>query len=148
MRRLTMALMGAFLLVSGTGCAMMQSVDWLGRESTFTDTYKLYTRLVRWGEFERASAYVEPADRDAYRNELRALGKLHITDYEVDKPIYDRLAQTATVHVRYEAYRPETLESIAFTEVQRWTRDLETGDWRVDHEGSPLVAAQSVGLGR
>ncbi len=144
MARIRITLVITLALVA-SGCTTLSNLDWTGHEASFEDDYKLYTRLVRWGEFERASRFVEPEQQEAYRDGIRDLGVLHFTDYEADKPKYDRLTETATVYVRYSAYRPATLETVSFTEEQRWKRDLETGDWRLEHEGPPLVAAKSVG---
>jgi hypothetical protein len=147
MRRVTFALLCGLLFSFGTGCVAMnalQEYDWMGTKARFTEEQKLYTRLVRWSEFSRASEKVDPESRSAFMKDLRGLGEIRFTDYEVEAPDYDRIAQTATVHVTYYAYRPETLEAATFTEDQIWKRDLETGDWHVDHEGPPLIPAQGV----
>ena len=59
--------------------------------------------------------------------------------------MYDADVRTATVLVRYSAYHDNTLSAVTLVEEQRWTRDFESGDWHVDHEGSPLVESKGVG---
>jgi hypothetical protein len=148
MRRATIALLGGLLLLFANGCAMLELVesrDLTGYKARFTDTQKQYTRLVRWNEFARASEAVEPEQRSAYLEALRKLGEIRFTDYEAEAPAYDAEAQTATVFVRYSAYHANTLSAVTLLEEQRWTRDLASGDWHVDHEGAPLVEAKGVG---
>ncbi|CAG1006913.1 hypothetical protein MYXO_03524 [Myxococcaceae bacterium] len=145
MRSVSIRLAAAWLVVLASGCASMPKVDWTGSELAFKDAYKTYTRSLRWGEIERASAAVDPERRDAFLAGMRDLGEMHFTDYEIDETEFDSLAQTATVRVRYRAFRTDTLEDNTYLETQHWSRDAETGVWRVDHEGPPLVPARSVG---
>jgi hypothetical protein len=144
MRRVSIALLCGLLFSLGTGCVALQEYDWMGTKARFTEEQKLYTRLVRWAEFNRASEIVEPGSRSTFMKSVRSLGDIHFTDYEVDAPDYDRIAETATVHVSYSAYRPETLEAVTFEEDQIWKRDLVSGEWHVNHEGPPLVPVQGV----
>ncbi len=148
MRRIKTALLGGLLLVLTNGCAMLELVesrDLLGYKAQLTDVHKQYTRFVRWNEFARASEAIEPEQRSAYLAALRALGEIRFTDYEAEAPVYDDAMETATVRVRYSAYHGNTLSAVTLVEEQRWTRDLESGGWRVGHDGAPLVEATSVG---
>ncbi len=130
MRRSVIAGLCGLSLLVVSGCAMVNAVvdyDWSGFKAHFTDTQKRYTRLMRWSEFTAASAHVEPEDRKAFLAELGELGALRFSDYETDEPAYDRVTQTATVTVRYFAYREATLTSETFTEVQHWRRNPTDG---------------------
>lgn len=145
MRRLSTVLCGALLAVLCSGCTMLSGLDWTGSELELKDAYKAYTRFIRWGELERASVALKAEDRDAFIAGMRDLGQLHVTDYEIDEIDHDKVAETATVRVRYRAFRPQTLEETTYLETQHWTRDLVTGEWSLAHEGPPLVPARSVG---
>lgn len=148
MRRSALAVLCGLSLLLVSGCAMVNAVanyDWTGFKAHFTDTQKRYTRLMRWSEFTSASAHVEPEDREAFLGDLRELGGLRFSDYEMSEPAYDRATQTATVRVRYFAYEEATLTGVTYTEVQHWRRNPMTGDWLVEHDGSPLVPQQQVG---
>ena len=145
MRRLSTILVGILLVALTSSCAAMPDLDWTGAELSLKDAYKAYTRFIRWGEIERASAAVKPEQREAFLAGMRDIGELHFTDYEIDDTDFDRVAQTATVRVRYRAFRTDTLEDTTYLETQHWTRDLATGDWTLDHEGPPLVPSRSVG---
>jgi len=148
MRRATIALLGGLLLLFANGCAMLELIetrDLMGYKARFTDAQQQYTRLVRWNEFTRASETVEPESRSTYLAALHQLGEIHFTDYEAQAPVYDAEVRTATVLVRYSAYHDNTLSAVTLVEEQLWTRDFESGDWHVDHEGSPLVESKGVG---
>jgi len=148
MQRATIALLGGLLLLITNGCAMLELVDtrdFTGFKQQLTDTQKRYTRSMRWNEFTLASQVVAPESRSAYLKALDALGPIRITDYETAAPDYDAEALTATVVVRYAAYHEDTMQTVTLVEEQRWKRDLESGDWRLDHEGPPLVESKAVG---
>jgi hypothetical protein len=144
MRRNALAALGGLFLLLETGCATIESLDWTGYEARFTEDQKLYTQLMRWEEWARASEHVPPDQRSDFMAAMRALGPIHVTDYEVGTPEYDAESQTASVHVRYFAYHKNTLQSVALSEDQHWKRNLETGKWQVDHDGPPLVAIDDV----
>ena len=148
MRRVTTALLAGALLLVSSGCAMLELVesrDFLGYKTRLSDTQKQYTRLVRWNEFARASEAVAPEQRGEFLAAMRALGEIRFTDYEAEAPVFDDLVESATVRVRYVAYHAETLAAVTYVEEQRWKREPGSADWRLDHEGPPLVASASVG---
>jgi hypothetical protein len=147
MRRATISLLGGLWLLLGSGCAMMElaeSRDFMGHKAQLTDAQKQYTRLMRWNEFSQASQSIDPEQRSAYLTALRDLGEIRITDYETAAPEFDELVDNATVRVRYTAYRNETLDVVTFSEDQLWKRDAESGDWRLTHDGAPLVLTKDV----
>jgi hypothetical protein len=148
MRRATIGLLSGFLLLFGSGCAMLELVetrDFLGYKASLKDVQQKYTRFVRWNEFAQASQALEPEQQHEYLAAVRALGGIRITDYEAEAPEYDPLVETATVRVTYSAYHNETMQVITLVEEQRWKRDPQTNDWHLDHEGAPFVEAKSVG---
>ncbi len=59
-------LLGLALLAT-LGCAIA-SFDLTGKERALEDAQRRYTELVRWGEIEGASAYVDPAVATDYLN--------------------------------------------------------------------------------
>ncbi len=148
MRRATIALLGGLLIFCTNGCGMLALVDsrdFLGHQAQFSDVQRKYTRLVRWNEFVAASASVPPDQRSAYLASLRDLGQIRFTDYETEPPVFDEHVESATVRVHYFAYRADTASAVTLVEEQRWNRDLETGEWHVDHDGAPLTEAHGVG---
>lgn len=130
--RLT-ALVGALSLSVGVlGTAACTSPpSWAdgGREHDFTESQKRYTQLVRWAEFARASQYVDPDFREAFRADVRRLSELRFTDYDIRRRS-DPEEQSATVHVTYQAYRIASLLETAVQEEQQWYRD-DSGRWWV-----------------
>ncbi len=62
---------GIFEVLLFTAAALISSgcfslTDPLGREDALEETQREYTKLMRWGEIERASVYVDPALRQEF----------------------------------------------------------------------------------
>ena len=105
------------------------------------EVQRRYTRLVRWGEFSKASAYVDPELLEAFLREANALSDLRITDYEIERIDVAQDGKAATAFVNYRAYwlaRPVELPPLL--EAQEWYRDPDTGGWRVRPHLAQLTA--------
>lgn len=113
------------------GCATPTRWSHLGMEREIQDAAKRYTQLIRWQEFERASLYVEPEQREHFLSETRALGDIRFTDYEVVSEEFDTEGDQGVIRVTYRAYRPSSMVEIRLNERQEWRRAEDTGHWRV-----------------
>ncbi len=128
-RTVRLAFAAAVLVLVG-GC-VAYGVDPFNTDSSLHDAHKHYTRLVRWSEFDRASLYVAPDQREAWLVLAGRLGGLRFTDYEVREWEEDDAGQEAMVRVLYHAYLQDSATTLAFEEQQFWYRDMETQEWRV-----------------
>ncbi len=123
----------SFVWLASTGCAVLgELLDPTGRQKSLEQSQKRYTELVRWGELERASEYVDPEMQIEYLNHAEAFAGIRFTDFESGQLLMDEAKQTATAIVVYHAYSLSTLLEKQIRENQEWYRDEETLiGWRV-----------------
>ena len=133
----------AFL--ASTGCAVIgELADPTGRQKSLEDSQKRYTELVRWGELERASEFVDPKLREQYLNHAEAFARIRFTDFESGQLRIDEGKKTASAIVVYHAYSLSTLLEKRIREEQKWYRDEETfTGWRVRPQLGDVIAGIS-----
>ena len=105
--------------------------DPFDRQLTFSESQHQYTTFVRWNEYQKARAFVGKDDRDAYMMQMKALKQARFTDYEAEPVELDAAKQSATVRVTYTLYTPSIPYEFEITELQEWSREGITNDWRV-----------------
>jgi hypothetical protein len=120
-----------FALLATLGC-LGGSLDLSGNEYALEEAQRRYTELVRWGEIEGASVYVDPAITDAFLVTAERLQDVRFTDFESGPLQFGEDSDTATVDVVYHAYSTRMLVEQKFREHQEWYREASAGDaWRV-----------------
>ncbi|MEE8581559.1 MAG: hypothetical protein V3T33_08215 [Myxococcota bacterium] len=115
------------------GCAFGE-IHWsdpLNRNYTLQKSQQRYTELVRWSEFQKASAFVDPKLRDPYLQQAPSLRELRFTDYESGSVVIDDETGTSTVEVTYLAYSPWSPIETEIIETQEWYRSNISNNWRV-----------------
>ena len=117
-----------FALLMTLGCA--NSIR--KKESALEDSQRKYTELVRWGEIESASAYVDPEISEAFIDAAAHFKDIRFTDFESGPLQFGEESETATVSVVYHAYSTRTLVEKRFVEHQQWYREVDSENiWRV-----------------
>ncbi len=118
------------LLVPAWGCASLLS-DPLDRRGQFEDTQERFTQYIRWGKFEEAARFVDPEMREEFMSCAPEFSDLRFSDYEINQVAIQEGVKSASVDVRYTAYRLSlpVERTVALTE--EWTRDEATGVWTV-----------------
>ena len=127
MRPVRWLVLCALLLVGPTGCITWFS-DPMGHKAAFDDTQRQYTNYLRWGEIGKASAFVDPALREAFLEQAPVFESMRITDFEIGEVEYTN--DGATVSVTYQGYSLETFVERKIREDQSWYRE-GTNRWRV-----------------
>ncbi len=112
-----LVLMAALAL--GPGCTFWSVAE---TDGTFEDSLRTYTKLVRWGELERASLFVEPDMRAEFLALKDNMERLHFTDFDIGPPHFRQENDHAHVTVTYTVYDERTLIERKLTEIQRWNR--------------------------
>ena len=120
-----------FALLATLGCAAA-SLDFSGKAYALQEAQRRYTELVRWGEIERASAYVDPALTADFLITAERFQGIRFTDFESGPLQFGEGSDTATVDVVYRAYSTRTLVDKKFIEHQQWYREASADNgWRV-----------------
>jgi type IV pilus biogenesis protein CpaD/CtpE len=132
LRNLGLLLGAAAMLV---GCA---TIDPWGHRRNLEDAQRTYTRMVRWGDFLKASVWVDPDLVDRFMEDSQKLSDVRFTDYEIG--VLDVEGDSASVRVQYQAYHAATLLEGTLHEKQDWY--YEDGKWRV----RPQLAGIQKGL--
>jgi len=113
------------------GCAG-SLFDFSDQQDALKEAQRKYTELVRWGEIEGASAYVDPAFVPTFLDNAQAFENIRFTDFESGPLQFSDDAETATINVVYHAYSTRTLIEKKFREEQEWYRDESANNtWRV-----------------
>ncbi len=127
----------AWLLATGCGSTF---ADPLGRENSLEEAQRRYTQLVRWGEIEKASAFVVPELQEAFLLHGPQLDALRFTDFETGSIEYAD-EDSATVTVTYHAYSEATFLENPIREKQEWSREGGLKNiWRVRSELPDLLS--------
>ena len=127
MRFALVPVLGIVLLTS-LGCA--NSIHM--KQSALEDSQRKYTELVRWGEIESASVYVDPEMSEAFIDAAAHFKDIRFTNFESGPLQFGEESETATVSVVYHAYSTRTLVEKRFVEHQKWYRDVDSENvWRV-----------------
>jgi hypothetical protein len=106
----------AAVLVASSGCGSFWHIA--DTDGTLEDSMRTYAKLVRWGEIERASLFVEEDLRGDFIALAPGLGRLHFTDFDLG-PV-DQTAGEARVTVVYRFYDVTTLVEREIVEPQLW----------------------------
>jgi hypothetical protein len=120
--RLAMTITFLLTLFISSGCAS-SFADPGGKHRSFEFAQRGYTKLVRWGELERASAYVDPERREAFMEDARLMQGVRVTDFDIGPPTYSNGDDTVRISVVYHAYSEATLVEKKIQEDQEWYRE-------------------------
>jgi hypothetical protein len=133
-----LAASAALLLAGCTGFWSVAETD-----GTLEDSMRTYTKLVRWGELERASEFVDETIRPEFVALQPHMERLRVTDFEMG-PVDFAADGAARVTVVYHAYDVQTLVERRIVEAQEWT---EAGRrlWKVRPDLSGFQAALGAG---
>ena len=103
------------------------------REWSLIELQKAYTDYVRFGAFDKASQFVDPAMVEDYVKSFPDPELLRFTDYEVTPVVFEDPEQRerATSTVTYQAYRTDTLVITTIVEEQEWYRVDQWNTWMV-----------------
>ena len=107
------------LITLGCGATFL---DPTGRQQSLETTQKKYTELVRWGDLQRASVYVDPEVRQEFLVVAEQLADLRMSDFDIGEIEYTG-EDEVTVVVTYRAWSQTTLVEKQFRETQDWTRE-------------------------
>jgi len=129
-------LAAGLVLALGSGCGSFWHIA--DTDGTLEDSMRTYAKLVRWGEIEHASRFVDEALRADFIELAPSLARLHFTDFDLG-PV-DQTPGEARVTVVYHFFDPNTLVERQVREPQVWT-STSTNEWTVRPDLSGLRSA-------
>jgi len=128
----------ALLAVGVGGC--ISPTDPMGRQDALENSQRDYTKLVRWGDMERAAEFVDPALREAFLSYTEEFAAIRITDFDIG-PIHYEADGSARVSVTYHGYSVGTFLDRPIREDQEWYREGRGNAWWVRPEIEGIVGA-------
>jgi hypothetical protein len=134
------------VLTFGVGCAFGE-IRWndpLQRQITLEDLQQEYVAMVRFGNFQRASGYVDPEFRDAYLERLPDPETMRFTDFEIGPIDINEELNEATSKVTYWYYRTVSPTEEKLVETQHWVRASGNSlSWMLRPEFDGLAAVSA-----
>lgn len=123
----------AAIVISSVGCSFgeFHFSDPFDREYSLGEAQHRYTTLVRFGDFKRASDFVNPDDRAFFMKSMKNLDEARFTEYETGTVELDDERARATIIVTYTIYTPSIPFEFEVSETQVWTRDGISNNWQV-----------------
>jgi hypothetical protein len=132
------------VMIATLGCASSFS-DPSGKHRALKIAQRRYTELVRWGEIDRASAFVDPDLQEEYLDQATKMKAIRVTDFDSNMPRYRDEDNAATVIVVYRAYSLTTFVEKEIREKQEWYRaEGLKNQWRVRPELDRIVAVTTA----
>jgi len=128
MRSLGRLVLCALLLAGPSGC-ITWFTDPMGHKAAFDQTQRQYTQYLRWGEIGKASAFVDPALREAFLTQAPVFQSMRITDFAIGEVEY--LDDSAKVTVTYQGYSLDAFVEREVREDQSWYREDGARRWLV-----------------
>jgi hypothetical protein len=142
MRRLAILCLLALLVVPLGGCVFSHGqIDLLQHGDSFDKAQTRFSRLVKWGAWQKAVPMVSPDAREEFVDVMQGLSGVKFTDWEVLVLDMGAGFQTATVEIRLEGFRESTLTHHAAIMTQEWTRvDTVMATWQVEPDLTQVAA--------
>lgn len=136
-RRALLALV--LLAFAASGCQSF--ADPFSRKESLKQSQKKYTEMIRWGDLDRASHYVDPELLEDFLAYAPAFEDIRVTDFEIGE--IDYAPDAVDITVTYRGYSIATLVERPFRERQAWYREggFFSNQWRVRPSFADLVQA-------
>ena len=134
--RFVRGLSALLLCIPLSGCFMWNygRFDPMAHGDAFDESRKRFTRMIRWGQIERAGQYVVEEEREAFFEAASVLRGVRFTDYEVLSVDIDDDFESATVEVMFRGYQVSSPIEKSVAVTQEWARSTEGNGWEVRPE--------------
>ena len=120
-----------WVLLLGLAALGCRTLDPWGDQRRLEDAQRSYTQMMRWGDFERASSWVDPDEKERFFQEAETLTDVRVSDYRIGQLDVGEDGDTASVRVSYRVYSMASLVEHEVLEVQDWYFDDDEGRWQV-----------------
>lgn len=117
------------VLVSLLGCGGVRTVGEQSRANAFDAAVKTYTKLIRWGYFEEASAYIRAPDDSQINTDLARIARYRVTAYDNINQLTADNDREGRVLAMIEYYEIDSGVVQQVRDEQLWWFDDETKRW-------------------
>lgn len=142
MRRLVILSLLALLVAPLGGCVFSHGqLDLLQHGDSFDEAQTRFSRLVKWGAWQKAVPMVAPDAREEFVDVMQGLSDVKFTDWEILVLDMGAGFETATVEILLEGFRETTLTHHAAIMTQEWERvDTVMATWQVKPDLTQVAA--------
>lgn len=134
--RARVALASVLIVCLGlAGCGRVPVVGKQGRATAFDNAATTYGKLLRWGYFDEAVAYLRPREGEAKVPDLSLIARHRITSYDIKSQLIADTGREGRVLAVIEYYDIDSGVLQSLRDEQLWWFDDETKRWFLD---SPL----------
>lgn len=117
-------LLATVVALSSASCATAKKKAGVAK-TTLEESARSYNEALRWGQFEKAVAFIDPADRPRFLASVQSATEKDIRVTEVRIGLVDipeASTDDATVTVTRSFFRTNELSERSETSIQRWYR--------------------------
>jgi len=137
----SLALGGCMLAIEAVGIATYP----LNTKGKFEVVQKKYTTDIRFGLFDEALRFVEPAEQARFRLEMDRLREVRFSDYRIDSIQFNPGRTEAIAHVMLRGYWLSSPFEQEVRAVQKWRRAAPTQNWYVTPDWAALLKPPTGG---
>jgi hypothetical protein len=125
----------AALALTIAGCGIVEKVENRKRLDNLDAAMDTYRKMVRWGDFEQAAAYLKTRDGSLEPPDFKVLKRFKVTRFEFSDVVYADGGREAQAVAVIEFYEIDTGVTRNMRDKQVWWFDEVSGRW---HLGSPM----------
>ena len=116
-------------------CSNVPGISKKVRSSDFNKAIETHAKLMRWGYYDEAAAYLRTQDGSLIDPELARIARYRISSYEVISQLVADTGREGRVVILVEYYEIDSGRLDKLRYEQFWWHDTETDRWFL---GSPL----------
>jgi len=121
----------AAVVVAGlilTGCLALSPENKMRR---LDSSIEKYSKLVRWGEYERAIVFIEPSQQQAAYSEIKSFKDIRVTSYELKQQTLAKDENSADVVMQFTYYHEFSGRERVYVDRQHWEWHDNESNWRL-----------------
>ena len=90
-----------------------------------------YNKAIRWGEYERAIAFLEKDQQESAYRAVKGLKDIRVTSYEIKRQALSPDSNSAEFVVQFTYFNEYSAREREYIDNQKWVWHDEEGVWRV-----------------
>jgi len=111
-----------------TGCIALSPENKMRR---LDNSIEKYSKLIRWGEYERAIVFLEPSNQQAAYAEIKSFKDIRVTSYEMKQLKLAKDENSADAVVEFTYFHEFSGRERTVIDKQHWEWHDDEGNWRL-----------------